>query len=462
MTSISTSCNIDVIFTDFSTCRSGVVNLVNTSKPEDIVTKLYEEYISVDRDCLCNLGKHFNELKSASVDVADQSKVIKNDNAPLNECVSLLNDSIRRSFSCKACLAIDSMTNLSESIANGAPFCLETGNKVNHKVYIRKCNLLSSSNKKFTSQSSNYINNAGVVTDRPRKYLEQLLPLTDVDLMTSRLRTTTYLSLDSFTNSILINWIVDRLLTDKGFGGSTDIAYCAFICSSEGYTLHDYYEELNVSSLKKSYLSPMINRFVKILQVLEASNYSHGLIDANSISFAPMKKVKDGPVIKVILSNFEYSSITVDGRTGPLRLYQRNDIADVEMEGTLLRFPFSTEDLEDTTSKSSSIKMFKLGTRSHSQKMFVKHLGLPFYTSSYNTYRLMLVLLSHPLIYSVSIDDDFVNSVLTCLFPDVSLCDISKEMKNLSLTSRTNNDINNFIENKYMLTDPIKALLKLK
>lgn len=444
MTTIWTSSNLDVLFTGFSLCRNGAITLVQTGKTDELIDKIYGEYIPIDPDCLTSTGKYFDE-GGDKLDGNNSSTINVNRNVSFEDM--LINETTRRLFCCKGCSALESMTDLSPKISRGDSFKLQSGHKAGHTMCL-----------KIGPTSSPY----GVVTNKPRIYLEQLLPLTDVDLVTSRMRNTTFLSLDAFTNSVIVNWIVDRMLTDKSLPFSTDLIYTAFVCGRQGYTLHDCPQPIEITSIKPTNLSKIIKRMASCLSVLQHHNYSHGVIDSSSIrftfSYSKFRGSRDKGEPHIQFANFEYASITIDGRQGPLRLFQRSDIADIEMEGTLLRFPFTVEEIESDT----PVRVFKLSRLSHSQQIFIKNLGLPFYSTSYDTYRFVLVLLTHPSVYPIAIEDQFTKSMLTSLFPELTQSEVLGELKSLSLTNRTNHDVLKVLENKYLTTDPLSIILTKK
>lgn len=250
-----------------------------------------------------------------------------------------------------------------------------------------------------------------------------------------------YLSSDPFTNGILINWYLQG---ENGISKN----WISWICNNRGYSLHDYYNIGTInnfqefpkllsnsgnrsptakaddkSPIDKDVVLGIIVQLVAVLFNLRKYEFSHGDPCTENLKFSdePMSYYLNGVHItspvslyldgfnksgcNVIQSSVQNKLASLTDNQSKIRLYSKSVVADEEMKKRSFSPIVETrqdETLSESVNKANLVYILKdpiKHIKASTMFMYMKHLGLPIFSSSFDLYAFLIVLLSEKSFY---------------------------------------------------------------
>ena len=419
---------IDGMLGQFAKDRTAIVKLLKNS-PEKMVQTLWKvsSPLSKDEDCLFHMGKNL----ALSID----DLLLK----PSSVCDSMMNF-----YVCPLCKNMKRIIEFSGSKRTNPeePFLLECGEKAGQSLvyeeknvnylYLQLEDLPFSVKRAYTnpfiaelaqcSSATCAIPSKEAGQDHLLRYME-----------------TQYLGSDVFTNNLLINYYLNEILLSQKIPNITHVDI-SFVCNDNGYNVGEWldigsiqnfqeYPEFLESNgkpsptakaddklpLNKEVCKSIIMQLFAVLHTLRQYDFSHGNPSTSTLKFKKeiCSYIHDGVLISgpitLKMCDFSTSGITIkreeysDKKEGQnthkfLRLYSRNVVADEELKKRIY------EPVIETL-KSEKVTVYKLKNPCKCVKasilfIYMKHLGLPVYTSSFDAYAFMTVLMCERSFYT--------------------------------------------------------------
>ena len=293
-----------------------------------------------------------------------------------------------------------------------------------------------------------------------------------------------YLETDSFTNNILINWFLQE---QEHIPVNLSPLLMAWICNGQGYNLYQYLDISNITSFqdfpafltnsgkpsptaKADDKSPISSEICKgiimqlfaVLHSLRKFDFSHGNPSTNALKFQneSVSYILDGVHITcpvtLKLEDFGNSGCTV--LENKIRLYSSSLIAQEQFKNKNINFGIDTIQNEDTQILTYRLKNPSQYIKESVMFMYMKHLGLPVYASSFDAYAFMVVLLCERSFHSGVMS----NTILAKFWRDMWINDedyvkVSRRISEYHETTSiiTTNDVLKIISNLSLRCDMI-------
>ena len=283
-----------------------------------------------------------------------------------------------------------------------------------------------------------------------------------------------YIGSDPFTNNMLINWYINdeiKFHFSNKFPNITT-SLISFICNNEGYYLSDYndigiissfqdYPEFldnfegkpsptakadDKSSISKSIVLGIIVQLFSVLHFLRKYDFSHGNPATTSLKFKKevVSYISDGVhvtcPVALKLEDFRTSGCTVTSNN--IRLYSKSIIADEVLKKKTI-IPI----VETNNYEGGNVTVYRLKdpikyVKSKYLFLYMKHLGLPVYASSFDAYSFMIVLMCERAFYTSVMSDSKLKTF----------------WKNMWISKEDFNIISERITNYHEKTTPIESL----
>lgn len=408
-----TTRNVDSMFKQFSKDRETVVNMLKTN-PDQLVSSLwsYNSPISKDTDCLFQMGKNLN----LSIDQLLEKK-------------SDISDTLINYYICPQCKNMRRLIDFSK----GNSFILEYGEKIGQVFYYDKKDISLYLSKEHEPNSvKKAYKNPNIIELAKCSSATCALPSKNSGIsMLNRYTEFDYLASDKFTNNMLINWVLNTNLNTPHI---VDM-YMSFICHDKGYNIYEYLDIGDINSFQefpefletserpsptakaddkdpicKNIVFKIIIQLFACLHSLRKYDFSHGNPNLNSIKFkkSPVSyyydKVHVSAPVTLKLLDFSTSACSVD----KLRLYSKCIVADEELKKNTFQPIIETVVLNEGEEK---VTVYKLKNPNKYLKssvlfMYMKHLGLPVYSASFDAYAFMMILMSERSFYTSVINND--------------------------------------------------------
>ena len=172
-----TTRNVDTMFMIFCQERHDVIEEI-TSNPSNFADKLWshDSPISIDRECLCQMGKH------------DQDDVSSKIKTRID-----INPILRRMYRCHQCTNIGRLTDITSTTV-GSIFKLECGRDQGKQLTLNKVPILVL-NIELTKTPQQYLNNI----------LESNSQIIGCEPTLVKLKDDLFMGSDKFTNRVLVN-----------------------------------------------------------------------------------------------------------------------------------------------------------------------------------------------------------------------------------------------------------------
>jgi hypothetical protein len=445
------SSNIDLMFSHFDDEQKNIIKMLKEN-PDELVGQLWNANSPVSKDdqCLFQMGKYL------ALPIDD---ILEHD-----ERDPLVNFYICPH--CKNMKRIMEFTSIKKTLPN-EPFILECGNKAGTLLYyiMTPINFLHIEKKSFSSNpnivkafshpqiyevmkcSSDFCEKgSGSKESQNFKISTKLESKFSEPENLKRFKEMSYINSDPFTNGMLINWFLQSSPMDLNHHMEDNPHilhnYLSFICQREGYNLYEYLDIGHISSLQsfpqflatsdkpsptakaddKYPLSRDITKqiLIQLFAILHSSQrfeFSHGNPCFNSIKFKKeiISYEYDGITISspitLKLLDFSSSAITI----GNCRYYSKNVIGEEELKKKNFDFQVEKFSIDTCKGEREEGRSYKLRDpykyiKSSVLFMYMKHLGLPIYTSSFDAYAFMIVLMSERSFYTAVLHDNKLNT----------------------------------------------------
>jgi hypothetical protein len=256
-----------------------------------------------------------------------------------------------------------------------------------------------------------------------------------------------YYGLDSFTNMVMVNWILSYIM-DKINMECVRVLYYPFICANNGYMLMEHNNYNDLKRFKFTGIDQIWSVFCQLFAILNHvrsyelsfANVDNVLLIENSLHF---RKVYDDIDItgNLILKLNDLTSAGIN--IGPIRIYNRVEViddmhnfyesnlvtwdrqyemADLGQEpsyyvtykiGSNEYYNIFTNELNDRNELKISLASELSGKRNSKRDAFlyVNKLGLPLYRGSFDAYRLLLVLCTNSSFYHMMVSDKYIQKI---------------------------------------------------
>lgn len=403
--------NVDNMIDRFSRDKDVVVSMLEENT-EELVQKLWSPISPVCKDekCMFRVGK------SISISIEQQ----------LNMDLATYTSSMINFYICPQCINMKRLVDFSKTRI-GQPFEIECGEKKGSQMIINETPLskLYLMYEKISKPATMAINNR--LLHNTIKSSDKLSRNNNIKILSN----IEYLESDAYTNNLLINWYLDDKLTKIEMPHIMR-SYISFVCNDNGYNLNEYVDIFNMSEFqeypkfltslksnpvsKKDDKSTMDHSVVKsiimqlfaLLKELKSYDFSHGNPSSKTIKFKnkSCSYMYDGVQISspvtLKIHDFEHAGITVKRCNGDLRLYSKSVIANEILKTRTFNPIVEVKDYKPFT-------IYKLKDSKHFIEtilfMYLKHLGLPIYQSSFDAYAFTMALMSERSFYLSIVND---------------------------------------------------------
>lgn len=416
--------NIDNMLSQFKKDRNYIVHLLDTDINR-LITELWSPSspVCLDNKCLFNMGQ---TLKAHSLEDRIEGNIV-------------VNEGYINYYTCPQCV---NMTRLIDHAKTpiGQPFYIECGSSAGQQLVVTETTIA----KLFIFTESPP---AAVARALKNPYITGLNKCSagcNSDIcVVKNYATINYIGSDPYTNNLLINWYINTKLSENGINNIIKM-HIGFVCNSKGYCMYEYpdigrlrhlqeYPEYlehkdrpsptakadDKVPINKNVVKGIIMQLFGVLHNLRKYDFSHGGPCSRSILFKkePCSYLYDGVHVEgpltVKLCDLYQSGLTI----GNNRLYNKSVISEEE----LLNKPFKP--IIDTVSitpfsfnkneKRDKITIYRLkDPNTNIQEallfMYIKHLGLPIYQSSFDAYGFMISLMADRSFYSTVMNDDLM------------------------------------------------------
>jgi hypothetical protein len=372
--------NIDTALKTWSNNRSALIRQLTTDSTA--ITRV-PDFFGIDTDCLYNMNKY----RCENVDYIGRRQQ--------------LNLGLRRKYKCNYCrlldLFIDFDSNEFDYRSNNS-FSIETGQRKGQKLYVR-------SKKVDTIRIINTFveNNSSLIDQEPND--ENVCPQYEIDLSESA----TYLQSSPSLNAIMVNWYVNYLLNQYNVN-HVETIQTGFICGNRSYLVTDVDANSDFDSFisrvnEDTVVFEMLSQIFITLRILKSSDFTLG----TKVSMQNRLAFQFNPI------EYDYDDFNVKANFN-VKLIDFFDDSITVNETKTRMFPYATTKTSIEPSKYNSNlvtvkKIFSYGesesryvfdinlspSYSFDQRLFdyLRQLGIPFYSSSINSYIVMIELMQN-------------------------------------------------------------------
>lgn len=401
--------NVDNMLQQFSQDRQKIVTLLEKD-PDTLIKTLWTPFSPLCNDgkCLFNMGK---TIKHYSLDERINGQIITN-------------EGYINYYMCPQCVNMSRLIDFTKG-GLGKRFTLECGKQAGQSLIVMESK----------------INRTYMVKETPPKTVQKLLnshhmkSLSKCSCSNHDYTCMSYLGLDPFTNNIFINWYLNYQLDCLGIPNLIHM-HIAYQCRENGYSLYEYpdigrirhlqeYPELlhhcgrpsptskadDKTPLSNEVVEGILKQLMATMHALQKYDFSHGGPSSRNILFKnePCAYMYDGVHIDcpvtIKITDLHNAGITINN----IRLYNKSVIADEEIMRKDFKPVIETVEITpfsfDRSAKPEKHTVYKLQDPNKNLKetilfMYIKHLGLPIYQSSFDTYAYMIVLMAERSCYT--------------------------------------------------------------
>ena len=420
---INNNGNIDNMLSQFKKDRNYIVHLLDTDINR-LIMELWSPSspVCLDNKCLFNMGQ---TLKAHSLEDRIEGNIV-------------VNEGYLNYYLCSQCR---NMSRLIDSAKTpiGQPFYIECGSSAGQQLVVVESNIA----KLFILKESP---SPAVARALKNPFITSLNKCSSgcnsSDVCYVRdYKNMNYIGADPYTNNLLINWYLNNKLSEQGIPNIIKM-HIGFVCNNKGYCMYEYpdigrlrhlqeYPEYlehkdrpsptakadDKVPISKNVVKGIIMQLFGVLHNLRKYDFSHGGASSRSVLFMkePCSYLYDGVHVEgpltLKLCDLYQAGITI----GNNRLYNKSVIAEEE----LLKKPFKP------IIDSASITPFSFNKNVSREKitiyrlkdpvnnineallfMYIKHLGLPIYQSSFDAYGFMISLMADRSFYVSVMNDD--------------------------------------------------------
>ena len=427
---------VDCMLRQFGKDRSVVTTLLKKD-PKSLMQILWKvnSPISKDEGCLFQMGKNM----SISID-----ELLNNP--------PTISDTLVNFYVCPQCKNMRRLIDFSGSKRTNSnePFLLECGEKAGNSLYYEE---KSVSALHMVLESPPF----SVKRAYTNPYIAELAQCTSATCpipskeagsnLLMKYMETDYLGTDLFTNNMLINFYLNEELLKQRIPHILH-THISFVCNDKGYNINEFLDIGSIENFQEfpeflesngkpsptakaddkqpinfSVVKSIIMQLFSALHVLRGYDFSHGNPSTETVKFTKdvVSYVYDGvhisgPVTLKFL-DFSTSGCTVIRDSGSreqskfLRLYSKSVVADEELKKRVYQPIIETVSLNSGDEK---VLVYKLKNPCKCLKasilfMYMKHLGLPVFTASFDAYAFMTVLMTERSFYSTVMSNPILN-----------------------------------------------------
>lgn len=384
--------NIDNALSRYKHERDTIIRLLSRD-PSELKDKIWSEngLLSNDPRCMCHAGKHRKYT----------------------------------SYVCPPCANMNRLVDYSKANPN-KPFLIECGEKVGTSFILIP---LDVGNTSF---------DIGVADkEKAKKFLaDHRSMLTcgsqDIDDLT-------FVNSDIFTNNILIWWIIDMIFQSKGLPYTLPL-HTAYICRHKGFLLSESPTIGNFKQLQKyandkqwsavDVCTSICKQLGVMLDVLHGWYFTHGNPHCDVIVFSEdaLEHIYDHVTVSssftMHMVDFTYSSITYEGN----RLYPSSDRSSVLFNRYMLNI-----DIQDGK--------YKLTNESDVLFNYIRHAGLPIYSSSFDFYCFIVSFMMDPYFFRSVKSDPVMSAAWKSIWLDGEIEKIERRLRKGGDVVRTLNGL---------------------
>jgi len=420
---LDTTRNIDNMLEQFKKDRNYIVHLLD-GDINRLIVELWSPSspVCVDDKCLFNMGR---TLQDRTLEERIEGNIV-------------VNEGFINYYTCPQCKNMTRLIDYTKTQL-GEPFYIECGSSAGQQLVITETEL----SKLFILKESP---SPAVARALKNPYITGLNKCSagcnERDVCNVRnYGKMNYIGSDPYTNNLLINWYLNNKLSELGIPNIIKM-HIGYVCNGKGYSVYEYpdigrlrhiqeypeyleYKERPSPTAKADDKVPIAKTTVKgiimqlfaVLSSLRKYDFSHGGPSSRAILFKkdPCSYLYDGVHVEgpltVKICDLYQAGITV----GNNRLYNKSVISEEEILkkpfhpiiDTISITPFSF----DRNKEANKITIYRLKDPSnHVQEallfMYIKHLGLPIYQSSFDAYGFMISLMADRSFYVTVMNDD--------------------------------------------------------
>jgi len=419
--------NIDNMLEQFKKDRQYIVNLLSNDINKLIINLWSESSpVCIDNKCLFNMGRSF------------QAKTLEE----RIEGDTIDNEAFINYYNCPQCKNMKRLIDHAKT-KMGEPFLIECGSFAGQQLVITESDI----SKLFILKESpptavaRALKNPNI-TDL-NKCSSSCNPSNGNDICHIKNYTNmNYIGSDPFTNNMLINWYLNSKLKELNINNIINM-HTGFVCNGKGYAMYDYPDIGRLRHLQehpeflehsdkpsptakaddkvpisKEVTKGIIMQLFATLHALRKYDFSHGGPSSRSLLFKkePCSYLYDGVHVEgpitLKLCDLYQSGITVNNN----RLYNKSIIADEELNrgsfqpiiNTTTITPFSLSRDRERSERLTVYRLMDPNTNIQASILFmyIKHLGLPIYQSSFDAYGFMISLMADRSFYVTVMNDE--------------------------------------------------------
>lgn len=414
--------NVDNMLSQFEKDRNYIVNLLDNDINR-LIVELWSSTspVCLDNKCLFNMGR---TLKAISLEDRIEGNIV-------------VNEGFVNYYKCPQCVNMSRLIDYNKTPI-GQPFYLECGSSAGQQMVVTESDI----SKLFILKETPP---AAVARALKNPYITKLNQCSagcnNVVCNVQDYSNKSYIGSDPYTNNLLINWYLNNKLTQQGIPNIIKMII-GFVCNSKGYCMYEYpdigrlrhlqeYPEFlehkdrpsptakadDKVPISKNVVKGIIMQLFSVLHNLRQYDFSHGGPSSRSILFKkePCSYLYDGVHVEgpvtLKLCELHHAGITINNN----RLYNKSVIAEEE----LLKKPFRpiidtvsiTPFSFDKTKRQNKLTVYRLKKPNNNPTeailfMYIKHLGLPIYQSSFDIYGFMISLMADRSFYTTVMNDD--------------------------------------------------------
>jgi hypothetical protein len=451
--------NIDSTLSLFCQDRNRIIEDLSKD-PINLAKRMWtsESPISIDRECMCQMGRPFPKTIKERVEARPDLNLI-----------------MRRMYRCAGCNIMRRLYDI-EKIEPGCSFKIECG-RYRDKVFVVESMPISILSMNISSAPSKYLD-----------LIQHESNMKKCEPGIFSLKKASFMGSDPYTNRLLVTWYADYILSLKGLPHINRI-HTAFVCQNEGYMLNETPDIGNLEAFSSytpfsrviqkpsvestSYLRMMdepvivmtsdtiihiLKELLSTLRLLHKYDFSYGGVDSDSLVFYAERSAYHYDGINVNcdftlkLNDLRNCGITVKSESPngnqrfQLRLYHLSELAESQIEAVPFIPMISTVSLKDASASQISSQsgaeyyVYTIGgkggmggnmNKSKFDMLFsyMQHLGIPLYQSSFDIYSFMILLMSNRAFYGGVSEDATLFDIWKSMWVPSEFNDINISMR---------------------------------
>lgn len=368
--------------------------------PDALYEKMWgkEGLLSFDNSCLCNVG----------------------------------NNNVRTPFTCAQCRTLGRLMDYRTS-GIGQPFLIEAGCKAGRTAMV----VISQG-----VEGELFLRWDPSVDERSRLFVASHPGL--LSCGTPSLEGIRNMTADSLSSSILVSWLVERTLRDKGVPHYVRL-YTGFVCRQNGYLLLDHpllgdmRELMENGTIKATTARSILVQLLSCLRALGEINFAHGAPSARHLYFSreACSYRYEGVHVKgsftLLLGGFLHSSVT----SGSVHLFPQTVRERLAVDNSVfapqvrkITSTMSSCSLkDDTVCTPSSFTTYRLTTDNANLYNYIRHSGVPLFLGSFDLYCFVVSLMAFEPFYSSVKGDEELDRLWRMMWLQEELSSVERNIQ---------------------------------